>query len=249
MENRRGGEFHFVQASHYAWQRFSHTIKTGVNTLSLALFDLDNTLLAGDSDYLWGCFLVDKGIVDKTIYENANQRFYDQYKIGRLDIHAFLDFQLKPLADHTRATLETWRAEYIEHYIVPILLPAAKTLIAKHRAGGDTPVIITATNRFITGPIADLYSVEHLIATEPEKINSEYTGNITGIPCFQEGKITLLQTWLKENNETLDDSWFYSDSHNDLPLLNTITHPVAVDPDEILRQHAETAGWPIMSFR
>jgi len=217
--------------------------------LSLALFDLDNTLLAGDSDYLWGCFLVDKGIVDKTTYENTNQYFYDQYKIGQLDIHAFLDFQLKPLADHTRVELETWRTEYIEKYIIPILLPAADKLIEKHRAAGDTLIIITATNRFITRPIADLYSIEHLIATEPENINGEYTGNITGIPCFQDGKITLLKNWLKENNETLEDSWFYSDSHNDLPLLNEVTHPVAVDPDDILRQHAETADWPSMSLR
>lgn len=217
--------------------------------MSLALFDLDNTLLAGDSDYLWGCFLVDKGIVDKTIYENTNQRFYDQYKTGQLDIHAFLAFQLKPLADHTRIELETWRAEYIEKYIIPILLPAASKLIENHRTAGDTPVIITATNRFITRPIADLYSIEHLIATEPENVNGEYTGNITGIPCFQDGKITLLQNWLKENNETLKDSWFYSDSHNDLPLLNEVTHPVAVDPDDILRQHAATADWPSMSLR
>lgn len=217
--------------------------------MSLALFDLDNTLLAGDSDYLWGCFLVEQGIVDKTSYENANSVFYDQYKVGQLDIHAFLAFQLKPLADHTREQLDAWRTEYIEKYITPILLPAARTLIDKHRDQGDTPVIITATNRFITGPIAALYSVEHLIATEPENIDGEYTGNITGIPCFQNGKVTLLNNWLKENNESLEDSWFYSDSHNDLPLLNTVTHPVAIDPDDILRQHAATAGWPVMSLR
>lgn len=217
--------------------------------MSLALFDLDNTLLAGDSDYLWGCFLVEQGIVDKTSYENANTVFYDQYKVGQLDIHAFLAFQLKPLADHTREQLDAWRTEYIEKYITPILLPAARTLIDKHRDQGDTPVIITATNRFITGPIAALYSVEHLIATEPENIDGEYTGNITGIPCFQNGKVTLLNNWLKENNESLEDSWFYSDSHNDLPLLNTVTHPVAIDPDDILRQHAATAGWPVMSLR
>ena len=217
--------------------------------MSIALFDLDNTLIAGDSDYLWGCFLVEQGIVDGTLYENENQRFYDQYKIGELDIHEFLDFQLKPLTEHSMETLNQWRSRYIEEKIIPILLPRAHELIEHHRQQGDTLVIITATNRFITGPIAGLYNIKHLLATEPEIINARYSGSITGVPCFQDGKVTQLESWLKANRQTLDDSWFYSDSHNDLPLLNRVSHPVAVDPDEILNQHASTQGWPVISLR
>ena len=217
--------------------------------MGIALFDLDNTLIAGDSDYLWGCFLVEQGIVDGTLYENENQRFYDQYKIGELDIHEFLEFQLKPLTEHSIKTLNQWRSQYIEEKVIPIMLPKARALIEQHRQQGDTLVIITATNRFITGPIAELYEIRHLLATEPEIINARYSGGITGIPCFQEGKVAQLESWLTSNHQTLDDSWFYSDSHNDLPLLNKVSHPVAVDPDEILEQHAGKHGWPIISLR
>ena len=217
--------------------------------MGIALFDLDNTLIAGDSDYLWGCFLVEQGIVDGRLYETENQRFYDQYKVGELDIHEFLAFQLKPLAEHSMETLEQWRSRYIEEKIVPILLPRAEELIARHRQQGDTLVIITATNRFITGPIAELYNIEHLLATEPEIINARYTGGITGVPCFQDGKVQQLENWLEANRLTLDDSWFYSDSHNDLPLLNRVSHPVAVDPDEVLKQHTSEHGWPVISLR
>ena len=217
--------------------------------MGIALFDLDNTLIAGDSDYLWGCFLVEQGIVDGTLYENENQRFYDQYKIGELDIHEFLEFQLKPLTEHSIKTLNQWRSQYIEEKVIPILLPKARALIEQHRQQGDTLVIITATNRFITGPIAELYEIRHLLATEPEIINARYSGGITGIPCFQEGKVTQLESWLTSNQQTLDDSWFYSDSHNDLPLLNKVSHPVAVDPDEILKQHASEHDWPVISLR
>ena len=217
--------------------------------MGLALFDLDNTLIGGDSDYLWGCFLVEQGIVDGKLYERENQRFYDLYKIGKLDIHAFLDFQLKPLADHDMETLALWRSQYIEEKITPILLTRAQALIEQHRQQQDTLVVITATNRFITGPIADLYNIQHLLATEPEIINGRYSGAITGVPCFQDGKVEQLEDWLETNRQTLDDSWFYSDSHNDLPLLNRVSHPVAVDPDEILKQHAEEHGWPVISLR
>ena len=217
--------------------------------MGIALFDLDNTLIAGDSDYLWGCFLVEQGIVDGRLYESENQRFYDQYKIGELDIHEFLDFQLRPLAEHSMETLEGWRSRYIEEKIAPILLPRARELIDRHRQAGDTLVIITATNRFITGPIAGLYNIRHLLATEPEIINNRYSGGITGTPCFQDGKVDQLEDWLASNRQSLDDSWFYSDSHNDLPLLNRVSHPVAVDPDEILEQHASDHGWPVISLR
>jgi HAD superfamily hydrolase (TIGR01490 family) len=217
--------------------------------VGLALFDLDNTLIAGDSDYLWGCFLVEQGIVDGKLYESENQRFYDLYKIGELDIHEFLDFQLKPLAQHSMGTLEQWRSQYIEEKITPILLSKAQALIEQHRQQQDTLVVITATNRFITSPIAELYNIQHLLATEPEIINERYSGGVTGVPCFQDGKVEHLESWLETNRQTLDDSWFYSDSHNDLPLLNRVSHPVAVDPDEILKHHAEEHGWPVISLR
>jgi HAD superfamily hydrolase (TIGR01490 family) len=219
------------------------------DVVSIALFDLDNTLIGGDSDYLWGCFLAERGIVDGAYYEQENQRFYDQYKAGVLDIHEFLRFQLRPLAEHNMATLLDLRRHYIAEKIKPILLPRAQQLIQEHRTLGHTPVIITATNRFITGPIAGLYGVEQLLATEPEVVADRYTGSISDIPCFQEGKIHKLRNWLEVNNRTLDDSWFYSDSHNDLPLLNEVTYPIAVDPDEILRQHAEAHGWQVISLR
>jgi HAD superfamily hydrolase (TIGR01490 family) len=217
--------------------------------VGLALFDLDNTLIGGDSDYLWGCFLAEQGIVDGARYERENQRFYDQYKAGELDIHEFLRFQLRPLAEHDMPTLRQWRSAYIEEKVRPILLPLAHSLIGEHRDRGDTVVIITATNSFITRPIADLYGVEYLLATEPEIIDDRYTGNVDGVPCFQHGKVEKLNAWLGVNNTDLQDSWFYSDSHNDLPLLNRVARPVAVDPDDILQQHALEHDWRIMSLR
>ena len=217
--------------------------------MGIALFDLDNTLIAGDSDYLWGCFLVEQGIVDSGLYERENRRFYDQYRVGELDIHEFLDFQLRPLSEHPVNTLQQWRRQYIEEKITPILLPKARALIDRHRQQGDTLVVITATNRFITGPIVELYDIPHLLATEAEILDNRYTGKVSGIPCFQDGKVTRLSDWLKVNRHSLDNSWFYSDSHNDLPLLNRVTHPVAVDPDEILEEHARNNDWPIISLR
>ena len=217
--------------------------------MGIALFDLDNTLIAGDSDYLWGCFLVEQGIVDGATYERENRRFYDLYKVGKLDIHEFLDFQLRPLAEHSIDTLQQWRSRYIEEKITPILLPKAHALIDRHRQQGDTLVVITATNRFITSPIVELYDIEYLLATEPEMVNNSYTGKVTGIPCFQAGKVARLNDWLEDSRQSLDDSWFYSDSHNDLPLLGKVTHPVAVDPDEVLEQHAREYDWPVISLR
>ena len=217
--------------------------------MGLALFDLDNTLIAGDSDYLWGCFLVEQGIVDGADYERENRRFYDQYRVGELDIHEFLDFQLRPLAEHDLAALQQWRKQYVEEKISPILLPRAHELIDRHRQQGDTLVVITATNRFITAPIVALYDIPHLLATEPELRDEQYTGRVAGTPCFQDGKVERLGDWLAENQQSLEDSWFYSDSHNDLPLLNSVTHPVAVDPDEILEQHARDHDWPVISLR
>jgi HAD superfamily hydrolase (TIGR01490 family) len=217
--------------------------------MALALFDLDNTLLDGDSDYLWGRFLVEHGIVDGEFYESENQRFYDQYLDGSLDIHEFLRFQLKPLASHSRAQLEHWRDKYLTEMIDPILLSKARDLLDEHRARGDELLIVTATNRFITEPIALRYGVAELLATEPEIVNGEYTGGVSGTPCFQAGKVERLNSWLEQNQRDLHGSWFYSDSHNDLPLLERVDHPVAVDPDSKLKSHAHQRGWPVISLR
>ncbi|MGZ5008575.1 MAG: histidinol-phosphatase [Methylobacter sp.] len=217
--------------------------------MSLAIFDLDNTLIADDSDYLWGQFLVDQGIVDKSHYEDANAKFYEDYKHGTLDIVEFLRFSLKPLADNEPEQLYQWREQFVEQAIKPLMLTSAQQLIDKHKARGDTLLVITATNRFVTEPIVRLYGIENLLATTPEFINGRYTGGFNGIPCFQEGKVKLLETWLKDSTETMKDSWFYSDSHNDLPLLKLVDHPVAVNPDEKLAEFATASNWPIISLR
>jgi HAD superfamily hydrolase (TIGR01490 family) len=217
--------------------------------VSLAIFDLDNTLLAGDSDYLWGQFLVDQGIVDRDFYEQTNARFYQQYREGNLDIAQFLQFALKPLADNEPAALYAWRERFIEEKIEPILLPAAYELIEKHRKAGDILIVITATNQFVTEPIVRFYGIEHLIATLPEFRDGRYTGQFVGAPCFREGKVERLNSWLSANDHSLEDSWFYSDSHNDLPLLSRVANPVAVDPDQTLAGIAQEKGWPIISLR
>jgi HAD-superfamily subfamily IB hydrolase, TIGR01490 len=217
--------------------------------VSLAIFDLDNTLIADDSDFLWGQFLVDHGIVDKEYYEDANAKFYEDYKQGKLDIVEFLDFSLEPLAMHDATQLYAWREEFIETVIKPITLAAAHALVEKHRAAGDTLLVVTATNRFVTEPIVKLYGIDNLLATTPEFKNGQYTGKFIDTPCFQEGKVTLLKDWLNSSHETLAGSCFYSDSHNDLPLLRLVDKPIAVDPDEKLLQAAQEAGWPIISLR
>ena len=217
--------------------------------MTLAIFDLDNTLLSGDSDYLWGQFLVEQGLVDGEYYERENQRFYDQYRAGALDIHEFLAFMLRPLAENPLAELLDWRERFMKEKIQAILLPKATDLLDQHRAAGDTLLIITATNRFITEPIADLLAVPNLLATEPEFIAGRYTGRPRGIPCFQHGKVERLSEWLNATGHDLTDSWFYSDSHNDLPLLDRVTYPVAVDPDAALTEYARRRGWPIISLR
>ncbi len=217
--------------------------------MSLAIFDLDNTLLADDSDYLWGQFLIEQGIVDSVSYERENQQFYDDYRAGTLDIQEFLAFMLRPLADHSLEQLLAWRAQFIADKIRPILLPKAMELLARHRTAGDTLLIITATNRFLTAPIAELLEVPDLLATEVEFTAGRYTGRPIGIPCFQHGKVERLSAWLAETGHNLDESWFYSDSHNDLPLLGQVSYPVAVDPDATLAEHAQEHGWPIISLR
>ena len=217
--------------------------------MALAIFDLDNTLLAGDSDYLWGQFLIRKGLVEKKYYEAENQRYYDEYKSGTLNIFDFLAFSLQPLSQNEMAALHLWREEFIEKEINKILLPKAFELIESHKQKGDKLLIITATNRFVTEPIANLLGIDSLLATEPEIKNGRYTGHVEGTPCFQEGKVTRLNKWLTENDITMDGSWFYSDSHNDLPLLKLVSHPVVVDADEELLHYAKQRQWSQISLR
>ncbi len=217
--------------------------------MSLAIFDLDNTLLGDDSDYLWGQFLVEQHLVDKEFYERENRRFYDDYKAGTLDILEFLAFSLEPLTRIKPDTLSKLHTQFMREKITPVILPKAKTLLESHRENGDTLLIITATNSFITSPIAEALGVDHLIATEPEIIDGRYTGLVAGIPCFREGKLSRLETWLTANQQNLEGSCFYSDSHNDLALLEMVTKPIAVDPDDTLAQHATSKGWPIISLR
>ncbi len=217
--------------------------------MALAIFDLDNTLIAGDSDVLWGQFLGEHGHVDYSSHERENQRHYADYKAGGLDIMAFLHFQLRILSQHDVDTLHRWRDTFVEEKVKPVLLPKARALIKKHRAQGDVPVIITATNRFITAPVAVLFGIEHLIASEPEFKDGRYTGGVSGTPSYAAGKVARMQEWMQTHGYDLNGSWFYSDSHNDLPLLREVAHPVAVDPDPQLAAEAKNLGWPIISLR
>jgi HAD superfamily hydrolase (TIGR01490 family) len=224
---------------------------TGALSLSnrLALFDLDNTLLAGDSDFEWAQFLIEQAVLDREVYEARNQTFYEQYKAGTLDIHAFLDFQLKPLSRHPRTLLDAWHREFMERKIRPIIRQKARALLEDH--SDDLRAVITATNSFVTAPIVREFGIENLIATDPEQVNGEFTGAVSGIPCFREGKVARIELWLASRGTSLGafgESWFYSDSLNDLPLLERVTHPVAVDPDDTLRVHAVRRGWPIISL-
>jgi len=223
-----------------------------VSEVNLALFDLDNTLLNGDSDFEWSQFLIRIGVLDRELFEAKNLAFYEQYKAGTLDIYKFLDFQLKPLSRHARKTLDEWHRQFMRESVLPMITPQSRELVQRHRAAGDVCVIITATNSFVTAPIAREFGVEHLIATEPEHRDGEFTGGVADVPCFREGKITRLVNWLAERGWTLGsfvDSTFYSDSLNDLPLLCKVKHPVAANPDETLRTHAEQHGWRIISLR
>jgi len=216
--------------------------------LALAIFDLDNTLLSGDSDYLWGQFLAQTGAVDRAMYEQENLYFFHEYKKGTLDIMEFQRFSLRPLAQHSVKRLQRWRDQFLREKIEPIILPPATQLVEQHRRAGDILVIITATNSFVTAPIARRFGIEHLIATDPAMSNGRYTGEVMGIPCFKEGKVRRLKQWLEDHGETLQGSSFYSDSHNDIPLLEQVDKPVAVDPDDKLKVHARARGWPVISL-
>ena len=218
----------------------------------LALFDLDNTLLACDSDYEWGQFLVDRGVLERAEYEAQNAAFYEQYKAGTLDIHEFLGFALRPLAEHAPEDLARWHAEFMAARIRPAISAKARALVRRHLDAGDLCAVVTATNSFVTGPIAREFGVLHLVATEPEQAGGRFTGRVAGIPCFRQGKIARVEAWLAAQGRVLGDfaqSSFYSDSHNDLPLLERVSRPVAVDPDDQLAAEAGRRGWPVISLR
>jgi len=230
-------------------RRVSSIIDDKGSAVSLAIFDLDNTLISIDSDHAWGEFLLEQGAVDPVAYREANDRFMADYQAGTLDMAEFLAVALKPLAENTPEQLAAWHQQFMVSKIEPHILPKAEELLARHRTSGDTLLIITATNRFITAPIAERLGVDHLIAVDPERIDGRYTGRVQGVPSYREGKVTRLQQWLSEQDLTMEGAWFYSDSHNDLPLLEEVDHPVAVDPDDTLRNVAEQRQWRIMSLR
>jgi HAD superfamily hydrolase (TIGR01490 family) len=219
---------------------------------NLALFDLDNTLLAGDSDYNWSLFLIQEGLLDEETHKTLNEQFYLDYKNGTLDIYAFLAFQLQPLSQHPRAFLDELHQKYMDRIIRPMMTDKAQALVDQHKAQGDLCLVITATNSFVTKPIATAYGIEHLIGTDPEEHAGEFTGGVSGVPSFQQGKVTRLEEWLAARNQKLADfpkSYFYSDSHNDLPLMKLVTNPVAVDADPTLADYAAQQGWPHISLR
>ena len=220
--------------------------------MNLALFDLDNTILAGDSDYNWSRFLIQEGYLDGAIHAEKNEKFYADYKAGTLDIYAFVEFQFKPLARNPRTVLNQLLKKYVEEVIKPMITEKARVLVKRHQEEGDLIIVITATNSFITKPIAELFGIKNLIGTDPEEKEGEFTGKVSGLPSFKEGKVTRLEAWLKGKNLSLasfENSYFYSDSHNDLPLMQKVTHPVAVDSDDVLSEYAKSKGWPQISLR
>lgn len=217
--------------------------------MALAIFDLDHTLLSGDSDHAWGQFLVDRGLVDPEVHQRRNDHFYEQYKAGSLDIHEYLEFAMRPLTEYDTDHMHAERDIFLNDRIEPLVSQKARDLIRHHEERGDTLLIITATNGFVTYPIAERLGIEHIIAPHPEVIDGRYTGRTVGIPSFQDGKVTRLKRWMEEHQHDMQGSYFYSDSHNDLPLLRLVDHPVAVDPDPTLQAEAEANDWPVISLR
>ena len=216
--------------------------------MTLAIFDLDNTLLSGDSDHGWGEFLVRKKIVDGKTYRRSNEKFYQKYQQGTLDIFEYSAFSFTPLAAHTMEELAVLHEEFMRDIICPMIGHKAKSLVERHRQKGHILLVITATNSFVTRPIVEAFGIENLLATEPEIVNGRYTKSIDGTPCFKEGKVTRLREWMAQNEYTLEGSFFYSDSHNDCPLMEQVDNPVAVDPDEQLEEIAKKRGWKIISL-
>ncbi len=220
--------------------------------MELVLFDLDNTLLAGDSDFEWAQFLISKGVLDREVQEAKNIQFYEHYKAGTLDIFEFLDFQLAPLARHPRAQLDAWHREFVDTRIRPMITDKARALVAEQLGRGALVAVVTATNSFVTGPIAREFGIANLVATIPAQENGVFTGKPRGMPAFKAGKIERTDAWLESLGlymGSFERSWFYSDSHNDLPLMKRVSNPVAVDPDDTLRAHALAETWPVISLR
>ena len=217
--------------------------------MTLAIFDLDGTLLNGDSDYTWGQFLVEKGLVDSQVYKQANDKFFEEYQAGTLDIHEYLAFSLEPLTKFSKEELSKLHNTFMQEKIQPMMQAKANALLKHHKEQGHFLLMITATNQFVTGPIGDALGMDHIIAPVPEIINDHYTGKIVGVPSFQAGKVTRLNDWLAETGHSMEGSYFYSDSRNDLPLLELVTHPIAVDADETLTKIAQERGWQHISLR
>lgn len=217
--------------------------------MTLAIFDLDNTLIAGDSDHLWGEFLCRRGLVDAEEFGRRNDGFYADYRRGALDIHAYLEFVLAPVRGRSLEELRGWQGEFMRDYIEPIMLDAAAELLASHRARGHRLLIITATNELVTRPIAQALGVDTLLGCQVESVDGVVTGRATGTLTYREGKVTRLQEWAQAESESTEGAWFYSDSHNDLPLLEVTDNPVVVDPDEVLAAEARRRDWPVISLR
>lgn len=217
--------------------------------MALAIFDLDNTLIHGDSDHAWGEFLVENQLVNEALYKSKNDEFYRQYVDGTLDIFEYLEFSLAVLTQYSYQEITEWRQRFYDQVFINMMQPKAADLIAKHRAQGDYLLIITATNLFVTEPAKQLLEIDDIIAPVPEFKDNRYTGKVSGTPSFQEGKVTRLKEWLASTNHSLDDSYFYSDSHNDLPLLELVDNPIIVDGDDRLLQTAEERGWERISLR
>jgi HAD superfamily hydrolase (TIGR01490 family) len=216
--------------------------------MALAIFDLDKTLIGGDSDFLWGEFLSEIGAVDTQNYQLKNQHFFNQYALGKLDINEYLEFCLKPLSQHSKKTLDNWHQRFMREKIEPILLPKAQEIVNQHKAKGDTLLVITATNFFVTSPIVKRYGIENLLATNPEMKNGQFTGKVVGEPCFQTGKITHLNRWLQQTGISIKGAYFYSDSYNDLSMLELVDNPVVVNADKLLQQTAKQRDWPSLNW-
>jgi HAD superfamily hydrolase (TIGR01490 family) len=216
--------------------------------MALAIFDLDKTLIGGDSDFLWGEFLSEIGAVDSKNYQIKNQYFFDQYALGKLDINEYLEFCLEPLSQHSKKTLDNWHQRFMREKIEPILLPKAQAVVNQHKAKGDTLLVITATNLFVTAPIVKRYGIKNLLATNPEIKNGQFTGKVVGEPCFQTGKITHLNRWLQQTGISINGAYFYSDSYNDLPMLELVDNPIVVHADKLLQQTAKQRGWPSLNW-
>ena len=217
--------------------------------MALAIFDLDETLISSDSDHEWGQYVGEAGLVDTQAYRRQNDIFYQQYKAGELDVDEYLKFACSVLAAHPLDLLNQHLTTFVAERIKPVVLPRAIELVDRHRNQGDYVMVITSTIEFITRPIVDLFGIETLLAPIPEFVGGLYTGAIEGIPTFGPGKVTRLNAWLENSNYDLEGSFFYSDSHNDLPLLRQVDHPVAVDPDPVLRREAAANRWPIVTLR